>query len=251
MSWPAAAVVKGFTLPASKASAHLVCDLDGMMTQMVPFNRKAWHAGESSWKGKKSVGGFSVGIEIVNPGPLFRDPGSTSVVRDVNKRIWIASKPLERTPPDKTPAHWRLWAEYPEAQLAALETVCREICREYSIREIVGHSDISPGRKFDPGPAFPMDRMRKAAGLDVAPAQPSIAPELDPRSLPVLRVGSTGEHVKLCQERLRYHARPVTADGVFGMMTGAAVADFQRARGVSADGIVGATTWGLLLQDGT
>ena len=248
VSWPAKAVIAGFARKESKASAHLVLDLDGMFTQMVPFDRSAWHAGKSAWNGKPGCNGYAVGIEIVNPGPLFRDPGTTSVVRDVNKRIWIASKPREITPPDGFPAHWRLWAEYTEAQLVALESVCREIVREYGIREIVGHSDVSPGRKFDPGPAFPMDRIRGAAGLrDTAP--PPVAPELDPRSLPVLRVGSTGDAVRLCQERLRYHAQPVTVDGVFGPMTGSAVAAFQSAGGVTPDGLVGAITWGLLLHE--
>ncbi len=258
VSWPAKAVIGGFTRTGANASAHLVLDLDGTFTQMVPFDRQAWHAGKSEWKGRSGCNAFSLGIEIVNPGPVFRDPIKGGEWRDVNKRVWTGGH-VELVPPDGFPGHWRNWAPYPEAQLVSLESVCREICREYAISEVVGHSDISPERKFDPGPAFPMDRIRLACGLrdtdaselapDSEPTKPDfIAPKLDPRSLPVLRVGSTGEHVKLLQERLRYHARPATVDGVFGWQTHAMVADFQTARGASSDGVVGATTWALLIE---
>lgn len=250
VSWPASAVIAGFKRADVRASAHLVLDLDGTFTQMVPLDRQAWHAGNSTWNGRKGCNGFALGIEIVNPGPVFRN---TDGWQDVNKRTWLGpTEPHE--PPPGFPTKWTHWAAYSEAQLASLETVCRELCREYAIREVVGHSDVSSGRKFDPGPAFPMDRVRRACGLvgddALEPTKPDfIAPPIDPRSLPVLRVGSTGEHVRLLQERLRYWGRAVTVDGSFGPATQAQVRAFQVSRQLDPDGIVGAVSWALLLKE--
>lgn len=252
VSYPASAVIAGFARETSKASAHLVLDLDGTFTQMVPFDRQAWHAGKSEWRGLSGCNAFSIGIECVNPGPVFRNADGWE---DVNKRTWLG--PVEHhEPPPKFPKNWTHWAAYTEAQLVSLETVCRELCREYAIGEIVGHSDISPGRKYDPGCAFPMHRIRYAAGLGDTPTRPyhspPLAPALDPASLPVLELTlprTTGPAVTLLQERLRYHARPVKVDGVFGPMVTAAVYDFQKGRGLVADSKVGARTWALLLQD--
>lgn len=248
VSWPGSAVVRAFQSPASKASAHLVLDLDGTFTQMVPFDRQAWHAGASEWKGRKGCNGFALGIEIVNPGPVFRR-GETW--KDINERAW--SYTIEsHEPPPKFPTTWTRWASYQEAQLAALENVCRELCREYAITEIVGHSDVSPGRKFDPGPAFPMDRIRRAAGLADTDPAPPIAPELDPATLPVLRLTlprTTGKHVVLLQERLRHHTRIVTVDGNLGPKSDAALRDFQKGAGLVADGVCGRSTWEALLRD--
>jgi N-acetyl-anhydromuramyl-L-alanine amidase AmpD len=121
---------------------------------------------------------------------------------------------------------------------------------------ICGHHDVTvafPERgsgHYDPGKAFPWDRYMAAVADELAKRKtdPAIAPPLDPQSLPVLKVGSTGEHVRLLQERLRYHLRPVKVDGVFGMGTHAALYDFQSNRGLSPDGIAGAITWTELLK---
>ncbi len=251
VSWPGSAVVRTFRSPASKASAHLVLDLDGMFTQMVPFDTQAWHAGVSEWKGRKGCNGFAIGIEIVNPGPVFR---RGEAWKDINERAW--SYPVEsHDPPPKFPTTWTRWASYPEAQIAALENVCRELCREYAITEIVGHSDVSPGRKFDPGPAFPMRRIRQAAGIDDEPTKPyPIAPEFDAASLPVIDLTiprTQGKFVVLLQERLRFHTRIVTVDGVYGPKSAAGVTDFQLGRGLPATGVCDAATWKLLLENGT
>jgi N-acetyl-anhydromuramyl-L-alanine amidase AmpD len=219
---------------------------------MVPFDRQAWHAGDSEWKGRKGCNGFALGIECVNAGPLFREVGS-SAVRDVNGRAWTASPPVAIPPPPGYPKTWKLWATYTEPQLVALENVCRELCREYAIREIVGHSDVSPGRKFDPSPAFPMGRIRQAAGIDDEPTKPyPIAPPLDPAKLPVLQLTlprTMGKHVILLQERLRHHSRIVDVDGTFGKNTDRALVDFQKGKGLVADGLCGKNTWTELLKD--
>jgi hypothetical protein len=138
---------------------------------------------------------------------------------------------------------------------------------------ICGHHDVTKAfpekgsGHWDPGANFPWssylarvaDEMakRQTDPSDLAPdSEPTrpdhIAPRLDPLSLPLLELTiprTTGEHVRLLQERLRHWARPVTVDGNLGPMTGAAVMDFQKSRGLVADGKVGVLTWTMLLAE--
>lgn len=148
----AAGVVSWFQSPASKVSAHLVVDLDAGITQMVPFNRRASHAGVSRWGGREGCNGFSIGIELVNPGPLRRRSDGTFV--DQSGKKW------ERGVVEARHKHGTVdsahWAEFSEAQLGAAREACEAIVKAYGIREIVGHDDVAPTRKVDPGPAFPM-----------------------------------------------------------------------------------------------
>ena len=100
-----------------RVSAHLVIDRDGVLTQYVSFNERAWHAGPSSYKGRPACNDFSIGVE------------------------------LEGTDTEA----------YEPAQYAALAEAVAALCRAYprlSPRRMEGHSDIAPGRKTDPGPAF-------------------------------------------------------------------------------------------------
>lgn len=150
----ASAAVNYFRQKDAPASAHLVIDRDGTITQMVPFDRTAAHAGKSSWKGVESCNRYSIGIELVNMGPLKSTPGGLA--------DWY-SRPIvtETFRDDKG----KLWEAYPEAQFFALAEASKAICDRYGIKEIVGHSDISPGRKIDPGPALDMSALRKLAGV--------------------------------------------------------------------------------------
>ena len=102
---------------------------------MVDENRRAWHAGDSSWQGRTWLNGSSIGIELVNPG--YRE----------------------------TPAG-RVWAPYSEAQIEVLLALLQDIVRRHGLApdSIIGHSDIAPQRKVDPGPLFPWARLA-AAGL--------------------------------------------------------------------------------------
>jgi N-acetylmuramoyl-L-alanine amidase len=259
VSWPASAVVRAFKSPATRASAHLVLDLNGTWTQMVAFNRQAWHAGESEWEGRPKLNTWSLGIEIVNPGPVF--PGET-VTLDVNKRVWKGAYKLAdpaRLPP-QCPPSWKYWATYTVEQLAALETVCRLLVQEYGLRAIVGHSDIAPGRKFDPGPMLPIDRLREHAFAksDTEPSPPptmTIAPPVDPSRLPVLSAGpvdpDTVPHVELLQQRLNQTGTvpPLLVDGHFWTKTDEALRSFQRSRFLKVDGVVGPLTWRELLRE--
>lgn len=147
-----------------KTSAHLVVEVDGSVTQMVPFNKKAWHAGKSSWRGKTFCNAFAIGIEIVNPGALKRDG-----------RAWFHTKPTDRGFPvadivhKATPEHgdaW--WLPYTDAQIKSVKELCRAICEEYpDCNEIVTHWMISPKRKIDTNPLFPLEDVRAYAfGID-------------------------------------------------------------------------------------
>jgi N-acetylmuramoyl-L-alanine amidase len=150
-----AATVRAFASRASQASAHLVLDVDGSLTQMVPFNRKAWHAGASEWAGRSGCNGFSIGIEVVNPGPLEARNGG---YYDVNNRRWTGD--VVDAQHKNGRARYKHWAAYSEAQLDKLEDVGAQLVQAYKLREVVGHDDVAPTRKIDPGPAFPMDRYR-------------------------------------------------------------------------------------------
>lgn len=144
-----------FMSPTAKASAHVIVGRDGTVEQVVAFDTRAWHAGKSVWRGVPNCNAFSIGIEIDNWGALNR-------TEDGAFRSWTG----EQVPPErvakllhKNERQPRYWETYEEKQLAALTEVTRAILAAYpSIREIVGHDDIAPRRKSDPGPAFPMGR---------------------------------------------------------------------------------------------
>lgn len=126
--------------------------------QTVPFNRKGSHAGESSWNGRTGVNYFSVGVEIANPGPLVR--GADGLLRTVYKKVWDEDDAIEKPVPRGYPSNWTHWAKYSDEELGLLAALCLALCEHYPIKAIVSHSEIAPGRKFDPGPAFPMEWLR-------------------------------------------------------------------------------------------
>jgi len=107
--------------PAAKVSSHYVVDEDGTIYGLVPEGRRAWHAGVSFWRGRRGLNDVSVGIEIVNPGHEFG------------------------------------YRAFPAAQIAAVTRLSRGILERHPIPQcnVVGHSDIAPDRKQDPGELFP------------------------------------------------------------------------------------------------
>ena len=109
-----------------RVSAHFLIERDARLTQFVGVLDRAWHAGESSWQGRAACNDYSIGIELEGE--------------------------------DETP--------YDDRQYPVLQGVIRALCTAYpeiSPREVAGHSDIAPGRKTDPGPAF--DWLRLYDGL--------------------------------------------------------------------------------------
>lgn len=140
----------------NRVSAHVVIGRDGVITQLVPFNVVAWHAGLSTYGGRSGYNQYSIGIEIDNPGRLTRTEGggyTTWFGRTVPSDQVVTLK--HRNESGATP-----WMLYTEKQLDAVFALCAALCKSYPIREILGHEEIAPGRKTDPGPAFPLERLR-------------------------------------------------------------------------------------------
>jgi N-acetylmuramoyl-L-alanine amidase len=118
--------------PEARVSSHYVVDEDGAILRLVPEERRAWHAGVSSWRGQTALNGRSIGIEIVNPG------------------------------------HEWGYRDFPVLQLAAVCDLCLAILGRHPMprRNVVGHSDVAPDRKQDPGEKFPWEEFaRNGVGL--------------------------------------------------------------------------------------
>ena len=113
-----------------RVSSHYVLYLDGTAYRLVPEDRTAWHSGKSWWRGREALNGTSIGIEIVN---LGYEDGPTG----------------------------RRYLPYPEKQIDAVVALVKDIVARHKIPpdRVLGHSDIAPGRKVDPGPLFPWKRL--------------------------------------------------------------------------------------------
>lgn len=192
------------TDPKSEVSAHLVIGRDGSVTQLVPLNRKANHAGKSVWKGRQWCNGFSVGIELDNAGKLTRKRGKW--VSDFGE-CYPDEEVLEAKHKDEDKVAG--WHRYTPEQIRAARDAAVAIVRDLGIADIVGHEDISPHRKNDPGPAFPMEAFRKEvlaqAGL-VMPDAGMLA--LDVTGEPEVRMATGVEYVVETATALRKNPSP-------------------------------------------
>lgn len=148
--------VHTLTTRVSKASAHLVVGRDQKITQLLPFDTTAWHAGQSSYDGRIGFNQYSIGIEIDNPGLLTKtgnkylswfgkDYPENDVVKAIHRNENAA----------------RYWHRYTEWQIEVCQEICELLIATYNIKTILGHEEISPKRKVDPGPAFPLDKLRE------------------------------------------------------------------------------------------
>jgi len=137
----------------NRVSAHLVISPEGKITQLVPFNLEAWHAGISSWRYHQGCNRFSIGIEMVNSGLLGRAAAGGFYDRLTHKPIDTHQVALAE---HKHGGGVQPWEIYPPAQIEAAIGAATAIIKAYGIKDIAGHDDISPGRKIDPGPAWPM-----------------------------------------------------------------------------------------------
>ena len=143
------------------ASAHLVIERDGTVKQLVPFSQRAWHAGKSSYHGRSSYNDYSIGIEIINAGWLDKKEGDF-YTRYYNGRldVKVPAEEVEEARHKNTKLGKKYWHKYTDAQITKVEELCELLCKEYPVTEILGHDDISPVRKFDPGPLYPMDDLQ-------------------------------------------------------------------------------------------
>lgn len=192
--------------PEAKVSSHYLVEEDGRVFRLVPEERRAWHAGVSSWKGQTDINGRSVGIEIVNPGHEFG------------------------------------YRPFPDPQVEAVIELLGAIRSRWEVADgfIVGHSDIAPTRKEDPGELFPWKRLAQAGhGLwaepDAAPGAP-LAEGEEGAGVFALQAGFT---------RLGYDCAP---SGKFDAHTTAVVRAFQRHwRPEKVDGVADGMTRARLI----
>lgn len=141
--------------PEAKVSYHLIIARNGDVFQQVPFNRRAWHAGSSSWGGKQNCNDFSIGIGFANWGVLFANPDGTFIT--YTKSDLPAFSPLLRPlalAHKANPTNVCFWERYTPEQIETAAQIIKVLTTTYPIRAIVGHDDIAPTRKIDPGPAF-------------------------------------------------------------------------------------------------
>ena len=133
----------------------------------MPFNEIAWHAGESSYGGRSGYNKYSIGIEIVNSGPLTK---SGNVYRSWFGAAYNPSDVVEAIHRNQSTAKY--WHVYTAEQIETVRQLCLELMEAYpNIKQILGHEEVAPTRKTDPGPAFPLDTLREQ--LLRATAQPN------------------------------------------------------------------------------
>lgn len=146
--------VKWFASLQCKTSAHFTIERDGTITQQVPTDRKAFHAGASKWGGRSMCNGFTIGIEIVNPGKL-----------DKEGKAWFGKATDLPLVKKSTKEHGDgYWLPYTPEQIDAVKKLCRAIVEANAdCNEIVTHWMISPKRKIDTNPLFPLDEVRAYA----------------------------------------------------------------------------------------
>lgn len=147
--------INTFKDPSVEASAHIVIDADGTVTQLIPFNKVGWHAGHSSWLDRTDINNYSIGIELVNAGRLEK---SGPVWRSWFGKTYEEDQVLRAKHRNEDHDDW--WHVYTEKQITATHELCLQLMKSYNIQFILGHEEISPGRKSDPGPAFPLDKLR-------------------------------------------------------------------------------------------
>jgi len=147
----AQAAVDRLSDPAARVSSHYVVDEDGTVFTLVPEHLRAWHAGISYWRGRETLNDVSIGIEIVNPG------------------------------------HEWGYRPFPAVQIDAVTTLCHEILSRHAVpaRNVVGHSDVAPDRKQDPGELFPW-RQLASCGIGLWPDVPG--GDITPSQWPVYRI---------------------------------------------------------------
>lgn len=156
-----------FKSKGCQVSAHFVIERDGEITQMVPCNRKAFHAGISEWQGRKYCNTFSIGVELVGPGKL-----------DETGRAWFGEVFPDAI--DKaTEAHGNgKWLPFTSEQIEACRQLVLAIVAAYpDCNDVAGHFEVSPKRKVDPNPLFPLEQMREALAAPDMEDVPSPPPK--------------------------------------------------------------------------
>jgi N-acetylmuramoyl-L-alanine amidase len=190
----------------TEVSAHYIVLEDGRIVQCVPESKRAWHAGVSGWAGEQDINSCSIGIEIVNRGHDWGYP------------------------------------DYPLRQIAAVIALCRGIMlrRNVPSHRVLGHSDVAPARKKDPGEKFPWHSLANSGvGHWVTPA-PIVRGE-------TLMLGTISDAVLSMQQALAKYGYGVPLTGKYDAATLEVVTAFQRHfRQARVDGIADQSTMATL-----
>jgi N-acetylmuramoyl-L-alanine amidase len=177
--------------PAAAVSAHYLVEEDGAIWQLVAEERRAWHAGAASWGGVTDVNSRSIGIELQNPG------------------------------------HEHSYREFPAAQIAALATLAGDIVSRHAISPagVLGHSDVAPRRKQDPGERFPWQALA-GAGVGLWPGfDPAAAETADARrDLATIGYDVAEDDLAAVIAAFQRHWRPARCDGVLDAETARRIA---------------------------
>jgi len=190
-----AATKELFLDPAKEVSAHLVIDQDGIVHRFVKDDDVAFHAGRRSyWRGIEGVNEYSIGIELVHEG--FNTSDGIRVRGDCH-----------------------LWVPYSTKQIEALIYICKDYSKRYNIApsDIVGHSDVAPWRKIDPGPLFPWKELyNKGIGRWYSDSNRSLNVN---EVVPTLRqlgyhVTDDPEMIRLTIKAFQMHYRPQNISGI-------------------------------------
>ena len=212
--------VSWLTDSRSQVSCHYVVDEDGTVTQLVAEDRRAWHAGLASWGGEEDINSASIGIEIVNPG-----------------HWWDMAASPDRAPGAPVEAHPG-YRDFPEAQIAAVIALCRDIIARHGIpaARVLAHSDVAPARKRDPGERFPWARLAAAGvGLHVE-AEPISSGRFFTK-------GDEGQPIQALQALFGAFGYGLSITGVYDDATEHVVTAFQRHwRQARVDGVADVST---------
>lgn len=178
--------------PAAQVSAHFFVDEDGVVHQLVEPDRRAWHAGVSQWQGRDNLNHTSIGIEIVNPG------------HDID------------------------YKPFPTTQIDALLELLTAIRARYDIPRdrYLGHSDVAPGRKIDPGELFPWQQLA-VAGFGIWPGDSLRGFDRNDGTI-LAKQGMMSEEVARLNETLSHIGYSVFSGDVFSRATADALTAFQR-----------------------
>ena len=193
--------------PAAEVSAHYLIDRQGRIFRLVDESRRAWHAGVSCWNGERDVNSASIGIELDHAG---HDNGQM--------------------------------AAFPAVQMAALIALAGDIVARHGIlpANVLGHSDVAPGRKIDPGEAFDWQGLA-AAGIGLWPENVPVENVGD------LRKGDDSPAVHALRQTLANYGYDIAATGMFDAAMEAVIRAFQRHfRPQKVDGIADAQTRTLI-----
>ena len=191
----AEAALARLTDPAAQVSCHWLIDEDGTVHRLVAEDMRAWHAGQSFWAGERDINGRSIGIELVNPG------------------------------------HEWGYRPFPAKQMTALAALAAGILERHAIpaARVLGHSDVAPARKQDPGELFDWAWLA-GRGVGLWPAADAPAVEGDPAAL-LVAIGheaATPDDVAAFQRRYR----PRLLDGVIDAETGLRIGQVARLHGI-------------------